>query len=224
MRSIDIKVHYVLNAGSTIPDVVFPANDIQVLYRTAGVDISFVTGTSVDRDPNVSAVISYEKLVAGFRKTDRSSGHIFVGLLPPEERPAIAGELLDLQSRGAAVVYTTSTYVLTNPRLGLLQAAAHEIGHMLNLGHNDTAHGHGTTMNQSPARPTDSVGIRAAWQLELNDGSHNPTFLVPPSRNIDCPPLAYAARNQLNTMSDDQLRPWGSAFNHGLDSIDDSTS
>jgi len=148
MRSVTIKIHYLEERRQAFQ---VPTEELKALYRTSNVDLAFVVGEGIDVDPNLSAAFeNYDDLVARYRSEDQGSAHLIVGGFPPSAHREVAGQLLDLDTRGVAVVYTRNDYILMNPSVHLLQTAAHEIGHLLNLPHpqNPAMAEFDSTMNQ----------------------------------------------------------------------------
>ncbi|GEM_PF-6653954 len=221
MRHVSVKYHIVKNSAA---DGQFPADELEALYRTAGIALHLVEGGSIDRDPLDSHVFSYAQLVEDYGATDREFGHIILGVNPRE--PDIAGELLDLKTRGVAVAYRNSLYMQSAGRNGLLQTCAHELGHMLNLDHDDVSAKFHSIMNQAERRKQD---IDKAWETAADEAQlararGEPDYFQPPVQKIQCYPFALAARQRLNTKSEATFQPWGSVFERSADAVNDVLS
>lgn len=211
MRTVSIKVHYVTAAKQAFA---FPADDVRLLYRTAGIDLRIDAGNDIAVDPTVSGLLNYPKLVDRLRNSDKAAGHMIVGLDPMTRDPTVAGQLLDLTTRGVAAVYTRSNYLLGDSGSGFLQTCIHEIGHMLNLSHDDGARDFDSAMNQVGGRLKEPSVCWAGADTEASiiAASGQPTYFQPPGKQLRCYPLAYKARARLNVIGDGQLLPWGGKF------------
>lgn len=216
MRTVTIKIHYLEERRKAFP---LPVDQIQALYRTANVDLAFVEGEVIDVDPYVGAAFeTYKDLVKRFRSEDQSSAHLIIGGWPPSDHREVAGQLLDLDTRGVAVVYTRNDYILSNPRVHLLQTAAHEIGHLLNLPH-PTAFEidrFDSTMNQIGNR-VEGTGLcweKAEKEARDRETTGKRSYFTLPSMALDCFPLGLSSRAALTDQSDISFRPWMSRFNH----------
>lgn len=221
MRSVDVKFHIVAAAAV---DWHFPADDLRLLYRTAGIDLNFVEGDRIDDDPTNYPIGDYPTLVDRYRKTDNGFGHFIIGIEPPRFNPQVAGQLLDVENRGVSVAYTNSNYVQQFGDVGLLQTCAHEIGHMLNLAHEDVVTEFVSTMDQALKR-TSAITQSwngAAFEAEQIRRRGDETYFFPQSKALRCYPLAYSARLRLNTSSGDQLLPWRGKFERPYDGTNDS--
>jgi hypothetical protein len=211
MRPVSIKIHHVRATKQAFP---FPAQDVQLLYRTAGIDLRIDAGDDIAVDPTLSGLLNYPALVRRYRDTDRAVGHLVVGQQPMTREPFVAGQLLDLTTRGVAAVYTRSNYLLSDTGPGFLQTCIHEIGHMLNLSHEDGAHDYDSAMNQIGARLMEpSLCWKGAdTEASIVAASGQAAYFEPPARPLRCYPLAFKARSRLNTLSDGTLLPWGGVF------------
>lgn len=218
MRSVDLKYHVVANATADLP---FPADDLKSLFRTTLIDLNLVEGEKLVDDPIYasSTPFSYPELVKLYFKEDRNYGHLIIGLKGPDWRSDIAGQLLDQDSRGVAAIYTCADYIQRDGKGAFLQTCAHEIGHMLNLGHDDVADGFVSAMNQAQNRALDT---RPSWQnveaeAQVVRSQGNQDYFFPSERELNCYPFAFKARFNLNHYSDDRLLPWGGKFEHPYD-------
>jgi hypothetical protein len=217
MRSIAITIHYLRERRHAFPVLV---DQLRALYLTASVDLTFVDGDDIAVDPNLaSAFVTYKALVERYRSDDRHSAHLIIGGFPPTDHREVAGQLLDLETRGVAVVYTRNDYILMNPRVHLLQTSAHEIGHLLNLPHPPTPafERFDSTMNQIGNRVQ---GVSMCWEKAENEATEleatgKRSFFTSLAMPLDCLPLALTSRAALSDQSDISFRPWMSRFDHG---------
>ena len=212
MRVVALKFHVV--EGDTA-SMTFPAEELGLLFQTAGIELDLIEGERIDKDPTFNR-IGYPEWIKRFGETDREAGHLILGRDAPGYRTDIAGELLDKESRGAAVVYTSCDYIQRDGAGALLQTCAHEIGHMLNLSHDDTAAGFVSTMNQAAMRDLDTVSAWHGATVESQQirSSNGPDYFFPPARKLVSYPLAYRARYKLNTLSPARLLPWGGIYEY----------
>ena len=217
MRSVTIRVHYVQERRQAFP---VPVDQLRALYRTASVDLTFVEGEMIDVDPQLSAAFeNYDDLVKRYRSEDQGSAHLIIGGFPPSAHREVAGQLLDLDTRGVAVVYTRNDYILMDPFVHLLQTTAHEIGHLLNLPHPSTpaVNRFDSTMNQIGNR-VEGVGLcweKAAKEAMDAESKGQPSYFTAPAMTLNCFPLGLNSRAALTKQQDVSFRPWMSRFNHG---------
>jgi hypothetical protein len=216
LRLVTIIVHNVQQPPTSL---ILDLEAIRRLYWTANIDVSFALGGSYANDP-MFASNDYAAIVKRYSTTSNSFGHLIIGREPPAGRRDVAGQLWDPDQRGVAAVYTESDYVLREKNAGLVQTAAHEIGHMLNLSHKDITSLFPSTMNSADARTTD---IAAAWQLATTEADtiHPEAYYHRLDEPHACYPLAFQARSALNIARDAQLLPWKGKFDHPLDDLND---
>ncbi len=219
MRAVALKFHVVEGATASIA---FLAEELSLLYATAGIDLALVEGERIADDPTYH-LDSYPVWIKRFGERDRSAGHLILGRAVPDHRSDIAGQLIDQVSRGVAVVYTSCDYIRRDGEGALLQTCAHEIGHMLNLSHEDVAAKFVSAMNQAARRELDT---RSSWKGAIAESrevrnTNEPDYFFPPVRELASYPLAYRARHSLNNLSPDRLLPWGEKFEHPYDGTED---
>lgn len=220
LRAVALKFHVVAKATAEMP---FPADELGLLYETAGINLALVEGERIDYDPTYYW-INYSDLVQKFGENDRNAGHLIIGLAGPDHRKDIAGQLLDLESRGVAVVYTSCDYIRRDGESARLQTCAHEIGHMLNLSHKDVASTFVSTMDQAEKRDIDASLSWKSVIVEAEEvrNAQKPDYFSPPARELKAYPFSYQARFNLNTLSPDRLLPWGGKFEHPYDQTNDT--
>ncbi|HYJ83129.1 MAG TPA: hypothetical protein VEW26_09845, partial [Allosphingosinicella sp.] len=125
MRSVTVAVHRINGVNA-------PALDeagLRSVFASAGITLTLVQGSPLPSDPAVRPNFHFRNLVPEFQQQGASTGHLIIGNRHPSNDREIAGELADLATRGLCVVYAGSRYIRDNGALGLLQTAAHEIGH-----------------------------------------------------------------------------------------------
>jgi len=218
MRSVTIRIHYLEERREAFA---VPVDQLKALYRTASVDLLFVGGDKIDVDPNLAGAFrfqKYEALVSRYRSEDQGSAHLIIGGLPPADHWEVAGQLVDLETRGVAVVYTRNDYILMNPRVHLLQTAAHEIGHLLNLPHPPTPmiDPYDSTMHQIGNRVEN---VELCWEKVKKEAREEElrgkrSYFNSPAMALDCFPLGLSSRAALTNQLDITFRPWMSRFNH----------
>ncbi|NBQ68666.1 MAG: hypothetical protein EBU46_07490 [Nitrosomonadaceae bacterium] len=212
MRNVSVKYHVVSNATQLHN---LPLAEIKALYTSSGINLQITEGEAIPADPKFSALRDYDGWVRRFRETDTYSGHLIIGLGDRYSRNGIAGELLDMDQRGVAVVYMHSTYILQNGEDGVLQTAVHELGHMMHLSHMDRSATFHSAMDQAKDRTGSTI---LAWEAaedearakEEASGKH--AYLQRPPIQPPCFPLAYPARMILNENSDQYILPWGGQY------------
>ena len=215
LRLVKIKYHIV---ASDSADLKFPKEDLALVFRSASVELQLIPGTPIPVEPLHASLDKYPKLVERYAANERDAGHLILGLRPT--RPDAAGELLDTTSRGVAAVFRTSYYIQQNGPAGYLQTCAHEIGHMLNLGHSDVSDDFTSVMDSADARSAQSA--EHAWlAAEAEAASEHDNYYVHPSKPLPCHPFAYKARLALNTALELRFQPWGSTYDHSHDGVDD---
>lgn len=216
MRRVKVCVHHVdFPATSLSLDV----DAIRRLYWTAGIDLELAEAADIPFDPADDPTFPYPSYVMHFGQSASDRGHLIIGRRCPRIGSTIAGELWDLDWRGVSAVYTESTYIAREGARGLLQSAAHEIGHMLNLGH-DHASTFVSAMKQAEARRAGDVS--ASWAQAESEANHalasgQPTYYFPLTQPNDCYPLSLDERRELNGMPDSRVLPWGGKFEHEIE-------
>jgi hypothetical protein len=195
----------------------FRVDDLIRLFRSAQIRLEISDGGALaPRD-----VFRPAKLIERWQKNNASIGHLVITGVPMSG-PERVGELVDLGSRGVAMVYF-NTFRADKER-NLLQTAAHEIGHMLNLTHENPPRAYTSAMAQAAHRNTD---IEAAWKCaaaeayaQVDDPCYDPPDIFP-----DCFPFSLKARCRLRDLDAEELLPWGSKFfDDYADGTDDRSS
>lgn len=219
LRKVEIMVHTVKEPPTNLS---FDTDAIHRLFWTAGIDLTFSNGLELEVDP-MGTAISYQVLLDYFKNNNTQAGHLVIGRAYPDFRPDVAGQLHDPDRRGLAAVYTSSDYIAQYAALGLIQTAAHEIGHMLNLAHKHVARGFISTMDSAGSR-TSEVAVawqEAALESERVRSNNEEPYYWPLDETNPCYPFAYNARRELNTLADDQLLPWRERFIHSHEDVND---
>lgn len=216
MHIVSIAVHYLdADVRARFP---LPKDDIEAVFRSAGVLLSLTESSLVGIDPYLSSS-GYTRQVRLLGNERMGNGHLFVTELTPPLFPFAAGELVDLSRRRAAAIFTSCDYLKREGYKGLLQTCVHEIGHMLNLTH--------PPGRPRPMRPSAmsswsdrSVNIQNAWEAERDDAArrnrerkegHDVPFSIP-TRSIDCLPFSFDERRRLNGEAESTILPGGSPY------------
>lgn len=209
MREVNLLYHYVVDTLKR--EWPLPVEDIIAFFRTARVSLQLREAEYLDVDPNGFMGAGYDDVVASLPNEPVGTAHLYVGYEPPSGAQAMAGQLLDLEKRRAAVVYANSSYVCLHRSNGLLQTAVHEIGHMLNLGH-PPAGTNATAMHQATYR---TGQFDESWTRAKSEavGAASPYFIAP-DRTIQCYPFSLSDRIRLNTVSDYIILPGGQKYQY----------
>lgn len=207
MREVNLLYHYAVDTLKH--EWPLPVDDIIAFFRTARVTLQLCEAEGLNVDPNGFMGDGYENVVASLPNEPAGTAHLYVGFQPPSGAQAMAGQLLDLEKRRAAVVYANSTYVCLHRSNGLLQSAVHEIGHMLNLGHPPPGT-NATAMHQATYR---TGQFDDSWTRAKNDAAvAAAAYFIAPDRVIQCYPFSLSDRIRLNTVSDYIILPGGQKY------------
>jgi hypothetical protein len=213
MRKIKISLHTYEGIRS---DLTWSPDDVSTVFAAAGLDLEFEQGERFADDPFDDYTV--EDLIARLAEKGKDAGHLVIGGTYPLFDSSVSGQLLDLSHRGVCAVYTRSDYIASRGQAAMLQSCVHEIGHMLNLSHNHNApnlgvgvHAYQSAMDQLSHRTLDLAEVAAAWKTAADEaaGMNAHSYFYPQPRPMVCLPLALSARVRLNTLTDDNLLPWG---------------
>lgn len=193
-------------------------DDVVIAFRTCNVDLAIVKGDDIRTDPETGGLNSFDRLLARYRAGPQSAGQIIVARKPRDGRADVAGELLDQDKRGVAAIYMSSLYIAINGVIGFTQTLAHEIGHMMDLGHGEITSDFTSVMTQARDR---GQALDAAWSAAQDDAvileRTGGAFFQKPIRPINCYPFAPSARSFMNTRSDPLISPWGGPYSPRAD-------
>lgn len=155
-------------SGSAAPDV--PTGALREYFGALGIDLEFASGPALDPDPTDSTD-SIRQFVAGHAPPINQRGTAAlvvadIGYLGP----LVNGMLLDADRRGACAVFTQATGFAFGSADSRFEIFAHEIGHMLNLTHEDADETYVTAMDSWGER--DEVTSRPdIWRQAIGNGS-----------------------------------------------------
>lgn len=155
-------------SGSADADV--PTGALREYFGALGIDLDFAPGQALNPDPTDS-LDSIRQFVAGMAPPldQRGTAALVVadiGYLGP----LVNGMLLDADRRGACAVFTQATGFAFGSADSRFEIYAHEIGHMLNLTHEDADETYVTAMDSWGERDevTDRLDI---WRQAIGNGS-----------------------------------------------------
>lgn len=219
-RTVAVEYHVVPGVPFAVGSVF---DDVLLAFRTCGIELVVVQGEPLTTEPELGGLWSFKKLVDKYSAGPRKSGQIIVARVPRDRRDDVAGELLDLERRGVAAVYINSSYISREGVLGLAQTLAHEIGHMMNLSHDDTSSAFTSAMAQAHRR---DGGLDVAWTAAADEARRlqqhgDQAYFQQPIRPVNCYPFAHAARMILNSWSDALISPWGGRFERRDNGLND---
>jgi hypothetical protein len=155
-------------SGSAEADV--PTGALREYFGALGVDLEFALGQALSPDPTDS-IDSIRQFVTGMAPPvgQRGTAALVVadiGYLGP----LVNGMLLDADRRGACAVFTQATGFTFGSADSRFEIYAHEIGHMLNLTHEDADETYVTAMNSWGER--DEVADRLdIWRQAVGNGA-----------------------------------------------------
>lgn len=198
----------------------FPKDDLVRLFKSAQVDLHIDDGGPVE----IWETADTSTLIDRWRPNNASTGHIVISGYS-NQYPDIAGELIDRRSRGVAMVYSL-TFLIEREQ-ALLQTTAHEIGHMLNLPHENPPIKYTNAMAQAAFRNTkiDDAWTEARREAASEEKQHQDPCYDEPDSIPPCYPFSIYARRTLRDLSDKEFLPWGSEFSNSYpDGADDRTS
>ena len=215
-RSIALEYHLAPEMPFALDAAI---DDVVIAFRTSNVDLVISKGDDIRTDPETGGLNSFDRLLARYRAGPRNAGQIIVARKPRDGRADVAGELLDQDKRGVAAIYMSSLYIAINGVIGFTQTLAHEIGHMMDLGHGEITSNFTSVMTQARDR---AQALDAAWSAAQDDavvleGRGTPAFFQKPIRPINCYPFAPSARSFMNTRLDPLISPWGGPYSPRAD-------
>lgn len=193
-----------------------PTQALRDYFGPFGIDLQFSSGQSLSDDPTDS--------------TDSIRGFVSEHAPPLHQRgPAVLvvadigylgslvnGMLLDANRRGACAVFTQATGFAFGSADSRFEIFAHEIGHMLNLTHDDADETYTTAMDSWGER-NDVVVRSDVWREAIGDGSgpfaHQlGQFFGSGHRQPLGLPLSTSCCRKLTGFPDPAVAPWLSEF------------
>jgi hypothetical protein len=212
MRSVALQYHYI-DGHTDEQRHPFPAEDICDFFHWARVELRIRKGNAL----KIRFLGSHSKLIEKCRSESDRAGHVVMGLSytgAVTDPTSISGEMIDLATRGAAIIYTGSYRFKSGQPALMTQTIVHEIGHLFNLGHEQT--GYPTAMHPPDMR----IGLIAdAWARMQQEARaiRGDAYRADDPAKLDCFPLSYSARKRLNDMGEEELLPWRGKFNPPAD-------
>ena len=208
-RSLRVQVHYHPDLVEAYP---VPQKLLKSLFASVGVALQFTEAQVLERSLVPTVISSFDRILSrllGRRPNGKPNAipgdpvHFFVLKSMFIESVDALGSVVN-EDRGAAAVFVEgfrSSGAGPLPPDDFLQICAHELGHLLNLTHEDSEQGVSTAMDQFDHRrgPPES-----AWRAVLGCDS-----------GLPCYPFATKAIEWLKGASDQDWKPWGSRFRGG---------
>lgn len=205
MRQVTIKVHHIQNHSYPEP---FPTNELTTLFRIFGLGLSFEPVEDLKVD--LATPQAYQAFIDALPPQEAGDvgdpGHLILGVKwLGDGGEQVNGVLLE-GMRGAIAIFTGSELFEYSRDVSadMLQVCAHEIGHLLNLKHENGDRSVPTAECTSGDR---HGPIDEAWQkrgLPLPEGLKAYPFSKVGERHFNSPPE-----------DDPIVYPWGSYFNGG---------
>lgn len=217
MRAVRLKVHWVASVKGAMRLL---EDELHATFFASGIDLDISAGEDLATDPNLDPRRRYERVVSDFARDDAQCGHLVLAGQPPNLQLDVAGQLIDEAHRGVVAAFLGSSYISSEGEIGLLHTCVHEVGHMLNLAHEDVSSDYVSAMNSAASR---GGSVAAAWlaaQREAERPGQEP-YLVVPRKPCKAYPFSYEARKRLNIRSDGCLMPWRDKFERTYDGLDD---
>lgn len=211
-------------------DIVWPLmDDIAEAFAPFGVTLTPERGTVVAEDPR-TLPNGWDNLIDQLHSTSQNSApaHLVATDIAPGSDPTINGTLCDPQIRGICAVFMNAQIYMPNgpsqsPDL-VTQVCVHELGHLLNLTHDDAAYG-GYANAMQPGYLRQNQDLADAWQAAVDDAaSRSEPLLVRPTPPLGYPFNAQCRANLRQASIDPRWLPYGSRFRGtdlGAGSVDD---
>ncbi len=204
-------------------DVMRLTPDLKTLFRSTNVNLQISDATDLgvsfpERNWRYTGAVQLLHNW-GSRKRRKPGFVLFDHTWAPGVSTSYNGLMPDPTRRSLAVVMTKSSVVRTRSAKGLLQVAAHEIGHMLNLGHRDRReltiggqdYSYSSTMDQAGLRQSDP---ELAWRTAFAEARAlattlgRPTYFSSQNAATHGYPFSWFSRRKLHRPAQKVL-PWG---------------
>jgi len=201
-------------SGSAAAEV--PSGPLRDYFGALGIYLQFDPGLALDSDPTDSAD-SIRSFVADHAPPTNQRGPALlvvadIGYLGP----LVNGMLLDADRRGACAVFTQATGFAFGSTDGRFEIFAHEIGHMLNLTHEDADEAYVTVMDSWGER-NEVTSRLDIWRQAIGDGSgpfaqQLSQFFAGGHRQPIGLPLSRTCCQKLAGFPSQTVAPWLSTF------------
>lgn len=213
--SVSLVVRTLVSLNGS-PDAVVPTAPLREYFRSFDIDLSFDLGPPLSEDPTDSTD-SIRSFLAGHAPPFGQGGS---GVLVVADigflGSLVNGMLLDAERRGACAVFTQATGFAFGSADSRFEIYAHEIGHLVNLTHEDADAEFTTTMDTWDERSevddrakvwTEAIAlgpVQFANRLRgfFGDGARRPLGL----------PMSQTCCDKLVGSPASNLEPWRSPF------------
>lgn len=212
MTTVRLAVSY-LNVYGPLVSAVMPR--VVAAFAPFDVNLTLVPGHALDRDPAVSDA-GWEGLIADLTRESAAAGqpwiaHMVVAAIPPRSAPGINGQLMEPNRGISAIFLGAPTFRSPSPERRpdlVTQVLIHEIGHMMDLTHDDDVDaGYSSAMLQTIVRLRSTpVDAWRAAQIDMKARGEAAATPLP----TDYYPFGRECRACLREASRDaRWLPWG---------------
>lgn len=215
LTPVTLVVRKVKSISNSIDEIV-PIDALRNYFKAWNIDLQFVAGAPIDKEPSQIQFL-VDKLLRDHRQAHPAPtpGLLVVGLKFRNDS-GTNGMLLDVDARGACEIFTMSDAFRFGTADQQFQIFVHEIGHILNLTHDDSSEDFPSAMDQWDRREnaTDRHAIwnrcKAAADPALR--SRIAGLLQQSGGKAPGLPLAPASATFFKQAQEADLKPWGGPF------------
>jgi hypothetical protein len=198
------------------PAAEVPAAALRDYFGVFGIDLEFSPGPSLNSDPTDSIDSIRGFVAAHAPQADQRGPAVLVVADMGHLGPLVNGMLLDARRRGACAVFTLASGFLHGNAQRRFEIFAHELGHLLNLTHEDADEAYVTAMDSWGERSqiTDPLDV---WRQAIGDGTEPFSqqlrqFFGNGHRQPLGLPLSQSCCKKLVRFPDPSVAPWLSEF------------